>query len=211
MSPSARGLISFFAGGIVGAGVAIFLLKNKFESIYREQAEEMHRVYQESLVEAAGYKTETKGGEGEPAELAKLNREKPDINAFAKDIAEGHKFVDYAAISKGEKLVKDVIGKEEEEEVPDDIQYIDPEFFGEYADYGQTFLTYYSDRILAHDEEILDENDISDTVGIDYEEHFGDYEDDAVHVRNDITKQYYEILADNRTFERAIKDKRLQD
>lgn len=42
--------------------------------------------------------------------------------------------------------------------------------------------------------------DIEDTVGEDFAEHFGEYEDDSVFIRNDRLRCDYEILRDNRSF-----------
>jgi len=38
-------------------------------------------------------------------------------------------------------------------------------------------------------------------------EHMGEYEEDALHVCNPVKKIYYEILADERSYEKATKKK----
>ena len=50
-------------------------------------------------------------------------------------------------------------------------------------------------------------DDIEGTVGIDSLTHFGEYEDDAVFVRNDELKCYYEILLDHRNYNDFVKKK----
>ena len=57
-------------------------------------------------------------------------------------------------------------------------------------------MTYYEgDGFLADDmDELVD--DIEDVVGFESLNHFGEYEEDAVHVRNDRLKADYEILVD---------------
>lgn len=76
---------------------------------------------------------------------------------------------------------------------------IDPEEFGEREDYEKIDLTYYADGVLTDD--VGDPiEDVDFCVGADFAEHFGDYEPDAVHVRNDERKIYYEILRDTRTY-----------
>ena len=84
---------------------------------------------------------------------------------------------------------------------------ISPEEFGELDEYTQISLTYYDDDILADDmDNQLD--DIEDTIGVDSLEHFGEYEDDSVFVRNDRLKCDYEILRDQRKYSDVIaKDK----
>lgn len=85
---------------------------------------------------------------------------------------------------------------------------ISPEEFGELPEeeHAVLSLTYYSDGILADDynEEV---EDVDDKVGYDFASHFGEYEDDAVHIRNDIRHTDYEILKDPRRFVDVIKNK----
>lgn len=74
---------------------------------------------------------------------------------------------------------------------------ITPEEFGE--DYETESLVYYADGVLAdyYDEPI---DDIDEYVGEDALNHFGEYEDDSVYVRNDEKKIDYEILRDVQKF-----------
>lgn len=80
---------------------------------------------------------------------------------------------------------------------------ISPEDFGMW-DYEQISLTYYADGVLADDnDEIVD--DINETIGEDSLKHFGEYEDDCVHVRNDARKADYEILLDTRSYSDVVR------
>ena len=57
------------------------------------------------------------------------------------------------------------------------------------------FAFAFSSTVLADDmDELVD--DIEDVVGFESLNHFGEYEEDAVHVRNDRLKADYEILVD---------------
>lgn len=77
---------------------------------------------------------------------------------------------------------------------------ISPEEFGELADYDTESLTYFdSNNILTDDFENPIE-DIGAMVVEDFAEHFGEYEDDSVFVRNEYRKTDYEILRDERNF-----------
>lgn len=81
---------------------------------------------------------------------------------------------------------------------------IPPEDFGEFEDYEKISLTYYSDGVLTDEnDEIMD--DVEDSVGEDSLNHFGEYEDDSVFVRNDRKKCDYEILLDLRKYEDVVK------
>ena len=76
---------------------------------------------------------------------------------------------------------------------------ITPEDFGEYG-YSTVSLTYYADDVLTYedDDELIDNRD--EIVGDDAVNHFGEYEDDSVFVRNDAKKCDYEILYDQRNY-----------
>lgn len=85
---------------------------------------------------------------------------------------------------------------------------IEPEEFGDIFEYEHIDLTYYADGILADDyNEPLDDDDIADTVGSDFATHFGEYEDDAVYIRNDRIKADYAILMDERKHSEVIRYK----
>ena len=81
---------------------------------------------------------------------------------------------------------------------------IAPEEYGELADYDQETLNYFADGVLADDQNIPIE-DTDSVVGENFEDHFGDYEDDAVHIRNDREQTDYEILLDPRKFSDVVK------
>lgn len=80
---------------------------------------------------------------------------------------------------------------------------ISPEEFSDIWEYDTISLTYYADNVLTDDEDEVME-DIEGTVGADSLERFGEYEDDAVYVRNDRLKCYYEILKDLRNYSDVI-------
>ena len=81
---------------------------------------------------------------------------------------------------------------------------ISPEEFGEFEEYEKISLTYYADEVLAdeNDEEV---DDVDEIVGEESLNHFGEYEDDSVFVRNDRLKCDYEILLDQRNYSDVAK------
>ena len=86
--------------------------------------------------------------------------------------------------------------KEERPITMDEAEFpavIDPNDYGEYADYDTQTLYYYTDDVLADDMNNVVE-DVEDIVGSYALTTFGMYEDDAVHVRNDRKRCYYEVL-----------------
>lgn len=89
--------------------------------------------------------------------------------------------------------------KKEEDVLMDKPYVISPEEFGQFDDYETISLTYYADSVLADDNDEL-VNDVDNIVGFDSLNHFGEYEEDSVFVRNDRLKCDYEILLDKRKY-----------
>ena len=75
---------------------------------------------------------------------------------------------------------------------------ISPDEFEDDDSYETIYLTYYADGILA--DEMDKPVKIENTVGKEALKHFGEYEDDMLHVRDDKVKIYYEVAKDNRKF-----------
>lgn len=116
---------------------------------------------------------------------SKLREETPEIKQDESEVVKEYKTIvkNYSDISSKKEPVTD----------NDDAPYvISPEEFGE--EYDTINLTYYANNILTDDKnEKID--DVFSVIG-DALNHFGDYEDDAVHVRDDIKRVDYEILKD---------------
>ena len=83
---------------------------------------------------------------------------------------------------------------------------IPPEEFGENEDYDTISLTLYSDGVLADDAD-KPITDIDEVIGNESLEHFGEYEDDSIFVRNDKLKCDYEVLIDERKYAQVLDDK----
>jgi len=80
---------------------------------------------------------------------------------------------------------------------------ISPEEYGEIPEYNQECWTLYADGILTNDDDqIVDEEEIDMYIG-DALKHFGDYEKDSIHVRNENTgiECDIEILKHNETYD----------
>ncbi len=86
-----------------------------------------------------------------------------------------------------------------------DIPYvIAPEEFGENEDYEKISLTYFSKDGIVTDENDEVVKDAGEVLGDDFADHFGEYEDDSIHIRNDKTGCDYEVLYDDRSSEDVI-------
>lgn len=78
---------------------------------------------------------------------------------------------------------------------------IEPERFGEYNEYGTKTLTYYADNVLTDeiDNPITSEEMVT-MIGPDALDHFGEYEEDSVYIRDEMNEMDYEILKSEKKF-----------
>ena len=144
-------------------------------------------------------------------EAKAFSSEKPDLIEMATIIKEKGYVTDYSKMSESDERPE--LPDEEEEVIAreDDVDepyVICPEEFGENPEYDQVSLIYFvGDDTLATDDYNYFE-DIEE-IGYDFAEHIGEYEDGAVHIRNDKTMTDYEILEDPRTFLSVILPKKV--
>lgn len=180
---------AMFVVGVAAGSAATWLYAKKYyERIAQEEIDSVKAVFSERKPDAVIKKNNIQEENQHKADIAKL---KPDLVNYAAKLQE-EGYTNYTKHS--EKIIE-----EKDVPMPNKPYIISPEEFGESDNYTQISLTYYSDGVLADDEDEIIE-DIDDTVGEDFADHFGDYEDDSVFVRNDRLRCDYEILKDNRSY-----------
>lgn len=162
-------LIIFTVGAAIGSVVTWKLVKTKYEQIAQEEIDSIKEYYSdkhdtEEIVEEQNIEDED---------------EEEDFTTM-KDIISKSGY----AIESDEKKPKD-----------DMTPYvIFPEEYGE-KDYDTVSLTYWANGILTDDGGyVYSSEEIEEMIGIDSLDHIGEFEDDSVHVRNDVTETDYEIL-----------------
>ena len=197
--------ISFILGAGIGSGITWYFLKTYYEQLNQEDHDELKAHFEEkySKLEDEVKKESDISEETDPA-----LEEKPDIMAYAAKL-NGMGYTNYSGISKEEPEEN-----EEEDAAPEPIMedgakpyVIEPEEFGELDGYEKISLTHYSDGTLADIHDNIIDDDVDEIVGSDYADHFGEYEDDSVFIRNDAKKCDYEILYDERTWDEILKAK----
>ena len=78
---------------------------------------------------------------------------------------------------------------------------ITPEQFGEYSEYGTKTLTYYADNVLTDEiDNPISSEEMETMIGPDALDHFGEYEDNSVYIRDEMNEMDYEILKSEKTF-----------
>ncbi len=196
MNTTTKYILSFVAGAGIGSAVTYKLLKTKYEKFAQEQIDSVKETYQRrATLKVPDELSETVDEEVEEAIEAGMS-EKTDISVS--DYAKQLKDLGYTKYSD---ISSDKNEEKEEEPKPmiDKPYVIPPEEFGEFEDYECITLTCYADKVLTDDNDELVE-DVDDVVGLDSLNHFGEYEENSVHVRNDRLKCDFEILYDPRNY-----------
>lgn len=187
MNTTLNKVFIFAAGAVIGSVVTWKLLDKKLKDEYEQRlAEDTASVKEAFTLSKEDYEDvmrifpkEEKSSDEEETPRAPISyTDRLSTLGYAED------FEEPKVTTKKEAM------KMEDVEHP---YVIDPREYGEYADYDTETLYYYTDDVLADSMDNVVE-DIEDTVSSYALTTFGQYEDDAVHVRNDVKRRYYEIL-----------------
>lgn len=193
-------IIAFGLGVAIGSIGAWYALKKKFEA---RSDEEIASAKEALTAKYAPKKEEPVNTVDTRAEkAAAMAKEKPSVSEYAKMLSEeGYTNYSNSDVPMEEKNEERKVKREYR-----DPYVIPPEQFGEIEEYDRISLTYYADHILADDDDEMIEN-VEDVVGFGSLNHFGEYEDDSVYVRNERLKVDYEILLDLRTYTEVLESK----
>lgn len=171
----------FTAGAAVGVAVTRNFFKTKYERIAQEEIDSVKRAFSSPQ-------------QSEPVEG---DTEERDI--YMPDPADR---INYAAIVSEQGYADSSTPVEpirKEVEGVSRPYVISPADFDTEDDYEAISLNYFEDGILADEAGNVIE-DVDGMVGRDSLNHFGEYEDDSVHVRNDAQQCDFEILRDLRKY-----------
>lgn len=183
--------LGFIIGAASGATVAWYLLKDKYETLAQEEIDSVKEVFARREQEMKDETVKRNVAEG----IKDSDRTKPDLKEYAEQLKKNG-YTRYSDLSADDEGVSDKQTKP---------YVIPPEQFRDDENYDQISLTYYADGVLADEnDEVID--DVEETVGIESLNHFGEYEDDSVFVRNDTRKCDYEILLDQRTYSEVAEE-----
>ena len=166
----------FVAGAAIGSLVTWKLVKTKYERIAQEEIDSVKEVFS---------KREEKSSE--------------------KDIDEDDSETESLEDIIDESCYKtESTDKEEKKEMnnSDRPYVITPEEFGD-SDYAIISLTYYTDGTVTNEKNKIVAN-VDELIGLDSLDHFGEYEDDSVFVRNDALQIDFEILKDWRDYSEVM-------
>ena len=184
MGDSVKNFMIFASGAAIGSVITWNFVKAKYEQIANEEITSVKDTYAKKLEEIRDHEIEDELGEDDEDDFYK---EDTDEEEFSEGDMENY----YDAVREYEHNNHDNSAQNELE--VDKPYVISPEEFGEFDNYEQISLTYYDDGYLADDMDDLVE-DVEDIIGWELLNHIGEYEEDAIHIRNDSLKTDYEIL-----------------
>lgn len=161
-------LFTFAAGAAIGSVATWYFVKTKYERIAQAEIDSVIEVFSKKNGEPT---------EGEDTETKTSDEEE---RAYYTDILTEAGYSDKETVEKEKYLPRPYVIANTE--------------YGDQEGYDEISLTLYADGVLTDDMNELVE-DVDNVVGLDSLNHFGEYEEDAVHVRNDRLKADYEILA----------------
>ena len=189
-----KNLLYFVTGAAIGSVVTWKLIEKKYKDLADEEIESVKETFK--------------------------NRRQMKIN----DKETSEKFITKYKNSKDK--IEDIVSNEKynienKEEVDDECDYtidvnegvefinphiITPEEFGEYNEYKIKTLIYYADNVLTdEDDNPITSLEMEEMIGIDSLDHFGEYKDDSVYVRDENNEIDYEILRSEKMFSEIPK------
>ena len=176
-------VLLFTAGAAVGSLVTWRYFKSKYEVVEDDNEEESDNLDKDDQEEFESIETKS--------DYSK----KPPLKEYAK-MVESNGYVPKTHMEEVEEEIAN--GELDDKDVYEPF-IIRPEEYGELHAYETLSLNYYADGVLTDE---LDNpiEDVESLVPADFADHFGEYEDDVVHVRNDNLECDYEILRDLRKF-----------
>lgn len=184
-------VFAFAVGAVVGSFVTWKAMDQKYRQMADEEIESMREYFSNKSKKIEHVELEDNDEEDEPEKYEVTEKDIRDYDGVLEKV----NYSGYTTVSTKE-VEKDMTGP----------YVITPEEFGELKEYETIELTYYADFVLADNRNNPIE-DVDDVIGLDSLDHFGEYEDDSVFVRDDERKIDYQILLDPRKYSDVVNKK----
>lgn len=178
-------LAAFAIGAAAGSVATWMIVKTKYERIAQEEIDSVKEVFSREL--------ESMEKEVEEDEEPTIEAKTAELKNY-KDVVKASGYTNYSNVDDVEE-VEEIEERGNTAMVKDGPYIIPPNELGE--EYPIYTLICYADGVITEYDsgEIVD--DVEGAIGEgDIREHFGEYEEDSVFVRNDARKIDYEVLRD---------------
>lgn len=215
MNKKLFGAILFTAGAAIGSLVTWKVIKTKYEQIAQEEIDSVRDEY-DRLKTIMQKQTEacrkvTEAAQNEDTDESEDDEYPEDED---RDFTEHEKeMVEYYKLSSKYRASTDNADENEnceEGDNGDEDSYINgpyiitpEEFNSSPPGYNAQPLDYFADGVLADGWGV--KLDIEETIGEDSIEHFGEYADGIVYVRNERNEIDYEVSIDPRTYDEVVR------
>ena len=188
-----KNLLYFVAGAAIGSVVTWKLIEKKYKDLADEEIESVIETFKNRKPRI------TKDNVKETVEKV-INKYK-EPKEIVEDIVTAERY----SIENEEEIDEDDESNYTVN-IDNDIEVvtpyvITPEQFGEYNEYGTKTLTYYADNVLTDEiDNPITSEEMETMIGPDALDHFGEYEDDSVYIRDEMNEMDYEILKSEKNF-----------
>lgn len=202
-----KNAVHFIAGAAIGALASWYITKNKYEKIAQEEIQSVTNAFSERLNKSARNSIQDPDVRSSPEDLEKEAFKASDRSVidYAAILAK-QGYTDYTQFSREDTPAMEYGSDDIYDTLSSEPEIIAPDDYGENPEYEQLQWVYFADRILT-DDDYTPVTNCADWIGADALEHFGDYEDDAIHVRNDKRKCYIEVVMDSRLYASVLAEK----
>ena len=193
-----KNLLCFVAGAAIGSVVTWKLIEKKYKDLADEEIESVKETFKNRKPRI------TKDDVKETVEKVINKWKEPKETVEDIVTAEGYSTEDEENTEKEDESNYTVdVDPGVEVIVP---YVITPEQFGEFNEYGTKTLTYYADNVLTDEiDNPITSGEMETMIGPDALDHFGEYEDDSVYIRDEMNEMDYEILKSEKMFSEIPK------
>lgn len=205
MNKKLLNVLIFTVGAAVGSAVTWKIIKTKYEQLAEEEISSVRKEYVDLMIKMKQKLKEDITNEDATDDCDEYypDDDERDFTEKEKEQIEYYKMTSKYRGSEDDENDKEG-GTGDEDEVPyiNGPYVISPEEFNSSPPgYNVQPLSYFADGVLADDWGVV--IDIEEIIGEDAVNHFGEYADDIVYVRNDRTEIDYEVSRDPRTYGEA--------
>lgn len=203
MNKKLLNVLIFTVGAAIGSAVTWKVIKTKYEQLAEEEISSVRKEYV-GLMQNMKQKLQKDADDSvEECDDDYPDDDERDFTEKEKEQIEYYKMTSkYRGFEDGKNNEEGGTGDEDEVPYINGPYVISPEDFNSSPPgYNAQPLTYFADGVLADDWGVA--IDLEETIGEDAVNHFGEYADDIVYVRNDRTEIDYEVSRDPRTYGEA--------
>ena len=193
-----KNLLYFVAGAAIGSVVTWKLIEKKYKDLADEEIESVKETFKNRKPRI------TKDEVKETVEKVINKWKEPKETVEDIVTAEGYSTEDEEKTEEDDETNYTVdVDPGVEVIVP---YVITPEQFGEFTEYGTKTLTYYADDVLTDEiDNPITSGEMETMIGPNALDHFGEYEDDSVYIRDEMNEMDYEILKSEKMFSEIPK------